>query len=60
MRDIDHFIAGAAFVGAGQRFGQVFNPNTGEPQARVRFAEVSELDRAVQAAREAFPIGGPG
>ena len=38
MRDIRHFIDGAAFDGASGRFGDVFNPNTGEVQARVQLA----------------------
>ena len=54
MRDIRHFIDGAAFEGASGRFGDVFNPNTGEVQARVQLATVSEVDRAVQAAQAAF------
>ena len=54
MRDIRHFIDGAAFDGASGRFGDVFNPNTGEVQARVQLATVAEMDRAVQAAQAAF------
>jgi len=54
MRDIRHFIDGAAFEGASGRFGDVFNPNTGEVQARVQLATVSEMDKAVQAAQAAF------
>src|SRR5690606_8785940 len=54
MRDIRHFIDGAAFEGASGRFGDVFNPNTGEVQARVQLATVSEMDRAVQSAQAAF------
>lgn len=54
MRDIRHFIDGAAFDGASGRFGDVFNPNTGEVQARVQLATVSEMDRAVQSAQAAF------
>src|SRR4029450_556690 len=53
MREIPHFIDGAAFTGASGRFGDVFNPNTGEVQARVQFATETELDRAVQAALRA-------
>src|ERR671917_464492 len=45
MRSIDHFINGASFTGASGRFGDVFDPNTGDVQAR---------DRAVQAAQTAF------
>ena len=55
MRDINHFIDGASFTGTSGRFGDVFNPNTGEVQARVQLATAAEMDRAVQAgARRAF------
>jgi malonate-semialdehyde dehydrogenase (acetylating)/methylmalonate-semialdehyde dehydrogenase len=55
MRDIQHFIDGAAFAGASGRFGDIFNPNTGEVQARVALATAAELDLAVQAALRAQP-----
>ena len=54
MRDINHFIDGAAFVGASGRFSDVFDPNTGAVQARVQLASVGEVDRAVQSAQAAF------
>ena len=54
MRDIHHFIDGASFTGASGRFGDVFNPNTGETQARVQLATTAEVDRAVQSAQAAF------
>lgn len=50
MREITHFIDGAAFTGASGRYGDVFNPNTGEVQARVQLATADEVDRAVQSA----------
>jgi malonate-semialdehyde dehydrogenase (acetylating)/methylmalonate-semialdehyde dehydrogenase len=50
MREITHFIDGAAKAGASGRFGDVFNPNTGDIQARVQLATPAELDAAVQAA----------
>ncbi len=53
MRDIAHFVNGQAFNGASTRFGDVFNPNTGEVQARVQFATDGEIDAAVQAAAKA-------
>ena len=40
MRDIRHFIDGAAFDGASGRFGDVFDPNTGEVK-EVDVADVS-------------------
>jgi len=55
MRDIRHFVNGSAFEGASGRFGDVFNPNTGEVQARVALASEADLDKAVQAATAAFP-----
>jgi len=55
MRDIRHFVNGSAFEGASGRFGDVFNPNTGEVQARVQLASQAEMDMAVQAAAAAFP-----
>jgi malonate-semialdehyde dehydrogenase (acetylating)/methylmalonate-semialdehyde dehydrogenase len=55
MRDIRHFVNGSSFEGASGRFGEVFNPNTGEVQARVQLATAGELDTAVQAALRAFP-----
>jgi len=53
MREITHFIDGAAVQGASGRYGDVFNPNTGEVQARVQLATEAELDRAVQSALRA-------
>ena len=35
MREIGHFIGGKEVAGQSHRFGDVFNPNTGEVQARV-------------------------
>ncbi len=53
MRDIAHFVNGQALIGASGRYGDVFNPNTGEVQARVQFASDAEIDAAVQAAAKA-------
>ena len=53
MRDIVHFVNGQTLTGASGRFGDVFNPNTGEVQARVQFATDAELDAAVQVAAKA-------
>ena len=58
MRDIHHFIAGSAVPSTSGRFGDVFDPNTGEIQARVALATESELDKAVKAALTAQPIWG--
>ncbi|MFZ5719941.1 MAG: CoA-acylating methylmalonate-semialdehyde dehydrogenase [Pseudomonadota bacterium] len=53
MREIPHFIDGAAFAGASGRFGDVFNPNTGDVQARVQLATAAEVDQAVASALRA-------
>jgi malonate-semialdehyde dehydrogenase (acetylating) / methylmalonate-semialdehyde dehydrogenase len=53
MRDITHFIDGASVAGTSGRFGDIFNPNTGEVQARVALASVGEVDAAVQSALRA-------
>ena len=53
MRDIQHFVNGEAYAGAGDRFGDVFNPNTGDVQAKVKFATTGDLDAAVQVAAAA-------
>lgn len=55
MRDIQHFISGAAVAGVSGRFGDVFNPNTGEVQAKVALATAAEVEGAVQAALAAQP-----
>ena len=43
MRDIGHFIGGKEVKGTSGRTGDVFNPNTGEVQAKVAFASKSEI-----------------
>jgi malonate-semialdehyde dehydrogenase (acetylating)/methylmalonate-semialdehyde dehydrogenase len=53
MRTISHFLAATAVAGASDRFGDVYDPNTGEVQARVALASASELEAAVQAALKA-------
>ena len=55
MREITHFIDGVSVSGTSGRYGEVFNPNTGEVQARVALATPAELDAAVQAAVRAQP-----
>ncbi len=53
--ELGHFIAGKRVAGKSGRFGDVFNPATGEITARVAFADSSEIDAAVKAARNSFP-----
>ncbi len=55
MREVHHFIGGEAVKGQSGRFGDIYNPNTGEIQARVALATTAELDAAVAVAEAAFP-----
>ena len=55
MREVHHFIGGKAVSGKSGRFGDIYNPNTGEVQARVSLATTAELDAAVETAKAAFP-----
>ncbi len=52
---ITHWIDGKAVAGTSGRTGPVYNPATGARAAEVDLASVEEVDRAVQAARKAFP-----
>ncbi|MED5517849.1 MAG: aldehyde dehydrogenase family protein, partial [Pseudomonadota bacterium] len=51
---ISHWINGRAIAG-GDRFGDVFNPATGEVQAQVALADPATVNAAVDAAKAAFP-----
>jgi malonate-semialdehyde dehydrogenase (acetylating)/methylmalonate-semialdehyde dehydrogenase len=53
MRAIHHFIDGGHVEGRSGRFSDVFNPNTGEVQARVALASPAEMDAAIQSAAAA-------
>ena len=50
-----HFINGKLVDGVGQRFGDVYNPATGEVTGRVPFATAEETHAAVSAAAATFP-----
>lgn len=52
---ISHWIDGKYTAGDSGRDGPVFNPATGAEQARVAYASADEVDRAVAAAKSAFP-----
>jgi len=53
MDTLTHWINGARVAGNSGRFGDVFNPATGEVRARVPLASAAELDAAVAAAAAA-------
>src|SRR6204780_1353702 len=55
MKELSHFIAGQSVKGTSGRFGDVFDPATGEVQARVALASRAEMRKAVDAALKVFP-----
>jgi malonate-semialdehyde dehydrogenase (acetylating)/methylmalonate-semialdehyde dehydrogenase len=55
VKPINHWISGAAYAGESGRSGPVYNPATGQQTGAVDFASVEEVDKAVQAAKAAFP-----
>src|SRR6187455_3143856 len=55
MREIGHFIGGKTVKGGSGRFGDVFDPNTGEVQAKVALAKHSEVEHAIANAEAAQP-----
>jgi len=55
METVRHWIDGAPADGQGDASGDVFNPATGGVGARVPYASVQTVDKAVAAARRAFP-----
>jgi len=55
VKHISHWIGGRIVAGESGRSGPVYNPATGRLSGEVDFATAEEVDRAVQAAREAFP-----
>ncbi len=53
MQELSHYIDGARVAGTSGRFAEVFNPATGEVQAKVPLASVEEVNDAVARAAEA-------
>ena len=53
MQEIGHFIDGKMVAGTSGRFADVYNPATGEVQAKVSLATVAELNDAVDRAAKA-------
>ncbi|HET7814311.1 MAG TPA: CoA-acylating methylmalonate-semialdehyde dehydrogenase [Candidatus Baltobacteraceae bacterium] len=55
LRSIGHYIDGRLVTSGSGRTGPVYDPATGQVQAQVAFADTADVDRAVEAARRAFP-----
>lgn len=55
VRELTHFIGGQQVPGTSGRFGDVFDPNVGQVQARVPLASTSEVQAAIANAAAAQP-----
>ncbi|MFE3702046.1 aldehyde dehydrogenase family protein, partial [Nocardia tengchongensis] len=55
VRELTHFIDGKHVEGTSGKFGDVFNPSTGEVQARVPLASKSEVEAVIANAAAAQP-----
>jgi malonate-semialdehyde dehydrogenase (acetylating)/methylmalonate-semialdehyde dehydrogenase len=55
VKELTHFIGGVHVQGTSGRFGDVFDPSTGEVQARVPLASADEVAAAVADAEAAQP-----
>ncbi len=55
MHEINHFVGGEYTKGSSSRTADVFNPATGEVQAKLAMANASDLDAAVERAAAAQP-----
>ena len=53
MKELTHFINGAQVKGTSGDFGDVYNPATGEVQAKLPLATPAEVSKAVEDAAEA-------
>src|SRR5213080_3850243 len=56
LKRISHWIGGHTVEGGSGRSGPVYNPALGQQTGAVDFATPEEVDRAVQAAKEAFEL----
>ena len=61
-RELTHYVGGAHLTGTSQRFSDVFNPSTGEVQAKLPLASGQEVREAItiaHAAQEAWSATNP-
>ena len=54
MNIIEHFVNGKNFLGDSKRSSKVFNPATGEQSAEVKLASTKDMNKAIEAAKNAF------
>ena len=55
MKSIFHFVDGKEFKGDSKRVSNIYNPATGEVQAKVKLASRADVKSAVESAARAFP-----
>ncbi len=55
MKLIEHFIDGKNFSGESKRKSNVYNPATGEVSSEVKLASTSDVSKAVESSKKAFP-----
>ena len=53
MKEIHHWIDGKEVAGKSGRYSDIYNPATGELQARVALATADELNAAIDSAARA-------
>ncbi|MFI6171961.1 CoA-acylating methylmalonate-semialdehyde dehydrogenase [Nocardia sp. NPDC051052] len=56
VRELTHFIGGQHVAGASGNFGDVFDPNLGQVQARVPLASKAEVEAVIANAEAAQPV----
>jgi malonate-semialdehyde dehydrogenase (acetylating)/methylmalonate-semialdehyde dehydrogenase len=55
-RELSHFIGGKHVKGESGRFGNVYNPTTGQVSGRVPLASRAETEKAIADSLKAFPV----
>ncbi len=55
VKTLDHFLGGNRVAGTGTRFGDIYNPATGQVTTRVPFATADETRAAIAIAAAALP-----
>lgn len=56
VRELTHFIGGQHVAGASGNFGDIFDPNLGQVQARVPLASKAEVEAVIADAEAAQPV----
>jgi malonate-semialdehyde dehydrogenase (acetylating)/methylmalonate-semialdehyde dehydrogenase len=54
MKTVEHWMGGTSTAGSSTRAAEVYNPATGQVQARVLLAGTADVDQAVQTAKKAY------